>query len=189
LLGSASAITQLAPSSCRRPSAVSITCLATAERCEFLAVDTGRSLLRDLRYAASGRSEQKSSAHRLEDKVAQRAIVMVLELIYEQDFLPCSFGFRPRRLAPIRQSRRNVGSYRSTLAKTPIKTAARDHRAQIGSAAGRSPEAAETAGSMVSVIFSARRLTPCHAVHRAVVADFLVTQIDDASLLQKTLTG
>ena len=76
-----------------------------------------------------------------------------------------------------------------TLAKTPIKTAARDHRAQIGSAAGRSPEAAETAGSMVSVIFSARRLTPCHAVHRAVVADFLVTQIDDASLLQKTLTG
>jgi hypothetical protein len=42
---------------------------------------------------------------------------------------------------------------------------------------------------MVSVIFSARRLTPCHAVHRAVVADFLVTQIDDASLLQKTLTG
>ena len=64
-----------------------------------------------------------------------------------------------------------------TLAKTPIKTAARDHRAQIGSAAGRSPEAAETAGSMVPVIFSARRLTPCHAVHRAVVADFLVTQI------------
>jgi hypothetical protein len=31
------------------------------------------------------------------------------------------------------------------------------HRAQIGSAAGRSPEAAETAGSMVSVIFSALR--------------------------------
>jgi len=30
-----------------------------------------------------------------EDKVAQRAIVMVLELVYEQDFLPCSYGFRP----------------------------------------------------------------------------------------------
>src|SRR3974377_1030246 len=28
-----------------------------------------------------------------EDKVAQRAIVMVLEAGYEQDFLPCSFGF------------------------------------------------------------------------------------------------
>src|SRR5258708_5213017 len=34
-----------------------------------------------------------------EDKVAQRAIVMVLETVYEQDFLPCSFGFRPGRSA------------------------------------------------------------------------------------------
>jgi RNA-directed DNA polymerase len=34
-----------------------------------------------------------------EDKVAQRAIVMVLEPVYEQDFLPCSHGFRPRRSA------------------------------------------------------------------------------------------
>ena len=32
-----------------------------------------------------------------EDKVCQRAIVMVLELVYEQDFLPCSYGFRPGR--------------------------------------------------------------------------------------------
>ncbi len=35
----------------------------------------------------------------LEDKVAQRAIVMVLEAVYEQDFLPCSYGFRPGRSA------------------------------------------------------------------------------------------
>ena len=34
-----------------------------------------------------------------EDKVAQRAIMMLLEAIYEQDFLPCSFGFRPGRSA------------------------------------------------------------------------------------------
>jgi group II intron reverse transcriptase/maturase len=34
-----------------------------------------------------------------EDKVAQRAIVMVLEAIYEQDFRSCSYGFRPRRSA------------------------------------------------------------------------------------------
>jgi RNA-directed DNA polymerase len=34
-----------------------------------------------------------------EDKVAQRAIVMVLELVYEQDFLSCSYGFRPGRSA------------------------------------------------------------------------------------------
>jgi RNA-directed DNA polymerase len=34
-----------------------------------------------------------------EDKLAQRAIVMVLEAVYEQDFLSCSFGFRPGRSA------------------------------------------------------------------------------------------
>lgn len=34
-----------------------------------------------------------------EDKVAQRAIVLLLEPIYEQDFLPCSYGFRPGRSA------------------------------------------------------------------------------------------
>ncbi|MDR5754991.1 MULTISPECIES: group II intron reverse transcriptase/maturase [unclassified Caballeronia] len=34
-----------------------------------------------------------------EDKVAQRAIVMLLEPIYEHDFLDCSFGFRPGRSA------------------------------------------------------------------------------------------
>ena len=34
-----------------------------------------------------------------EDKVAQRAVTMVLEAIYEQDFLPCSYGFRPGRSA------------------------------------------------------------------------------------------
>lgn len=31
----------------------------------------------------------------LEDKILQRAVVMVLEAVYEQDFLPCSHGFRP----------------------------------------------------------------------------------------------
>ena len=35
----------------------------------------------------------------LEDKVLQRAVVMALEPIYEQDFLDCSYGFRPRRSA------------------------------------------------------------------------------------------
>src|ERR1700694_835442 len=34
-----------------------------------------------------------------EDKVAQRAIAMVLEAVYEQDFLTCSYGFRPGRSA------------------------------------------------------------------------------------------
>jgi RNA-directed DNA polymerase len=35
----------------------------------------------------------------LEDKVLQRAVVMALEPIYEQDFYDCSYGFRPRRSA------------------------------------------------------------------------------------------
>lgn len=35
----------------------------------------------------------------LEDKVLQRAVVMVLEAVYEQDFLNCSHGFRPGRSA------------------------------------------------------------------------------------------
>jgi RNA-directed DNA polymerase len=34
-----------------------------------------------------------------EDKVLQRAVVMVLETIYEQDFKDCSYGFRPGRSA------------------------------------------------------------------------------------------
>src|SRR5262249_21187635 len=34
-----------------------------------------------------------------EDKVLQRAAVLVLEAIYEQDFYPCSYGFRPGRSA------------------------------------------------------------------------------------------
>ena len=34
-----------------------------------------------------------------EDKVAQRAVTMMLEAVYEQDFLPCSYGFRPGRSA------------------------------------------------------------------------------------------
>ncbi len=35
----------------------------------------------------------------LEDKVLQRAIVMAGEPIYEQDFLDCSYGYRPERSA------------------------------------------------------------------------------------------
>jgi len=34
-----------------------------------------------------------------EDKVLQRAVVLILEAIYEQDFRDCSFGFRPGRSA------------------------------------------------------------------------------------------
>src|SRR6185437_13237371 len=34
-----------------------------------------------------------------EDKVLQRAVTMLLEAVYEQDFLDCSYGFRAGRSA------------------------------------------------------------------------------------------
>jgi len=33
----------------------------------------------------------------VEDKILQRAVAMILEPVYEQEFLPFSFGFRPGR--------------------------------------------------------------------------------------------
>lgn len=35
----------------------------------------------------------------IEDKIVQRAVVTILNRIYEQDFLPCSYGYRPKRSA------------------------------------------------------------------------------------------
>ena len=35
----------------------------------------------------------------LEDKIVQRATVELLNAIFEQDFLDCSYGFRPGRSA------------------------------------------------------------------------------------------
>jgi group II intron reverse transcriptase/maturase len=46
-----------------------------------------------------GRTTRPIGIPTYEDKVLQRAVVMVLEAIYEQDFLPCSYGFRPGRSA------------------------------------------------------------------------------------------
>jgi len=46
-----------------------------------------------------GRKTRPIGVPTFEDKVLQRAVAMVLEAVYEQDFLPCSYGFRPRRSA------------------------------------------------------------------------------------------
>ena len=45
-----------------------------------------------------------------EDKIVQRAVVMLLEPIYEQDFYNCSFGFRKQRSAheAVRSLRENI---------------------------------------------------------------------------------
>jgi group II intron reverse transcriptase/maturase len=46
-----------------------------------------------------GRQERPIGIPTFEDKVLQRAATMVLEALYEQDFLPCSYGYRPGRSA------------------------------------------------------------------------------------------
>ena len=46
-----------------------------------------------------GRKTRPIGIPTIEDKVLQRAVAMVLEAVYEQDFLDCSYGFRPGRSA------------------------------------------------------------------------------------------
>jgi len=46
-----------------------------------------------------GRQERPIGIPTFEDKVLQRAVTTVLEAVYEQDFLPCSYGYRPGRSA------------------------------------------------------------------------------------------
>jgi RNA-directed DNA polymerase len=47
-----------------------------------------------------GRSEQRPlSIPAVRDRVVQSAVKIVIEPIFEADFLPCSFGFRPKRSA------------------------------------------------------------------------------------------
>ena len=69
-----------------------------------------------------------------EDKVLQRAVAMVLEAVYEQEFHDCSYGFRPGRsaLQACEAFQREVvpeglaaGSWRSTSrsSSTPSTTA------------------------------------------------------------------
>ena len=51
-------------------------------------------------YIPKENGEQRPiSIPALEDKVVQKATVELLNAIYEQDFLPCSYGFRPGRSA------------------------------------------------------------------------------------------
>src|ERR1700678_126175 len=41
--------------------------------------------------------ERPISIPSLEDKILQKATVTLLNAVYEQDFYPCSYGFRPRK--------------------------------------------------------------------------------------------
>lgn len=46
-----------------------------------------------------GKKDRPIGVPTIEDKVLQRAVAMVLDAIYEQDFLDCSYAFRPKRSA------------------------------------------------------------------------------------------
>jgi len=64
--------------------------------------------------AGSATETQPLGIPTFDDKVLQRAVVMVLEAIYEQDFKDCSYGFRPGRsahqaLASLRQQTMAMG--------------------------------------------------------------------------------
>ena len=85
----------------------------TAEQYEVRLEENLRSLLDRLKSGAyrappgrrvnipkgDGRKTRPIGIPTFEDKVLQRAVTMVLESIYEQDFLDCSYGFRPARSA------------------------------------------------------------------------------------------
>jgi retron-type reverse transcriptase len=59
---------------------------------------------------AAGKEQRPIGIPTFEDKVLQRAVVMALEPVYEQDFLACSYGFRPRLSAHMA-----IGAVRSSL--------------------------------------------------------------------------
>jgi group II intron reverse transcriptase/maturase len=46
---------------------------------------------------ASGKKTRPIGIPVVEDKILQKAVTMILEPIYEQDFLDCSYGYRPGR--------------------------------------------------------------------------------------------
>jgi retron-type reverse transcriptase len=49
--------------------------------------------------STNGKETRPIAIPTFEDKVLQRAVAMVLEPLYEQEFLNCSYGFRPGRSA------------------------------------------------------------------------------------------
>jgi hypothetical protein len=69
-----------------------------------------------------------------EDKILQRAVAMVLEAVYEEEFLDCSYGFRPGRsthdaLKALREATMNMrGGWILEDEEAPSSSAATDSR-------------------------------------------------------------
>ena len=56
-------------------------------------------MVRRVRIQKPDGGERTLGITTFEDKIVQKAIAMLLEQVYEQDFLDCSYGFRPKRSA------------------------------------------------------------------------------------------
>jgi group II intron reverse transcriptase/maturase len=48
---------------------------------------------------SDGKEQRPLGIPTLEDKILQRAVLMLVEPVFEEDFLGCSYGFRPKRSA------------------------------------------------------------------------------------------
>jgi len=55
------------------------------------------------------RRQYEATVPTVKDRVCQQAAKIILEPLYEADFLPCSFGFRPKRSATDALERLRVG--------------------------------------------------------------------------------
>ena len=64
---------------------------------ESIAARIGRCLSGDGSYRSRDGKQRPLGIAALEDKIVQRALVAVLNAIYEEDFLGFSYGFRPGR--------------------------------------------------------------------------------------------